>query len=89
MNNDNMNPLPDKYDDGDRKRWVAEALGIDASNVFFAWQAINGWPLVRIQIRHEGDGKIDGLTAPEIAKLMLAGIVPTAGGWAFAKEQTK
>lgn len=87
MSDDNMNPLLERYDNGERKRWIGDALGVQPSSVYFTWEAIDGWPLVRIRVRHKPDEEPDGLTAMEIVKLRDAGIVATARGWAFAREQ--
>jgi hypothetical protein len=89
MNGDEMNPLPAKCDDGERKQWIAEALGVEPSAVFFTWEALRGWPLTRIRIKHRPDLEPDGLTAMDIVKLREAGIVATARGWAFEKEQNR
>ncbi len=82
-------PLPARYDDGERRAWIAEALGIEPRLVFLGWSGALGWALNSITIkRNDVPGALpDGIMADEIAALAAAGIVATAKGWVFVKEQ--
>lgn len=81
--------LPAHYDDEERRAWIAEALGIPSRLVFLGWSGGLGWALNTITIKRDDVPGVlpEGIRADEIATLAAAGIVATAKGWTFAKEQ--